>query len=608
VTATSGGARTNAVATGVRALRQSVRLLRAESPGLLAMTLVLGFAVSLLASGVFLVVRWVLDGLGTGSVPWGALTVLAGLALVQMVSDVVATGSQALLRQISSLSITERLMAQLARLPFGEFESSSLQGARALLIRDGSRRPAAIVDGFLGLVGSILGVVVTSAAIAILVGPLPVVAALLSIPALVVEFRYAARLVDLQTGNTTELLRMQYLSQLAIDPRWQRELRVFGSDIVAAEYKRLREDYNGQLRRLVLRFQARRAVAGVFSVALTAGVIFVVVVALRDERDVASAGAALLGLFLLSQQLSTFAMSLGAFFESAGFVQLLTGAFDDEGSRPNAGPPPPAAADRSSERPRDDGTAPCVELAGVTFAYDGVAALENVSFVLRPGLSAIVGANGAGKSTLVKLLVGLYEPTAGSVRYRGLDRSNVVALFQDSAHIRLSVRQVVTMSDVPTGPDDDDRLWAALADVGLDGTIRRRLGGLDTVVGAGFGGQADLSGGEWQRLALARIVFHAEARLLVFDEPSASLDQRGEEILHGLFDGARRSGRIVVAVTHRIDTILRADEVVELHRGRVAHAGALAGWLTTKAVAERANDDAVQPLPGAPARQLHRLT
>lgn len=141
-------------------------------------------------------------------------------------------------------------------------------------------------------------------------------------------------------------------------------------------------------------------------------------------------------------------------------------------------------------------------------------------------------------------------------------------LFQDSSHLRLTVRQNVTLR--PTG-GDDDRVRAALAAAGLHAVIDALPAGLGTVVGAGFGGATDLSGGQWQRLALARL-YYADAPVLICDEPSAGLDLRGEaELVARLRDLAR--DRFVFVVSHRSETIRACDQALVLDLGDVAWQG-----------------------------------
>jgi ABC-type multidrug transport system fused ATPase/permease subunit len=197
--------------------------------------------------------------------------------------------------------------------------------------------------------------------------------------------------------------------------------------------------------------------------------------------------------------------------------------------------------------------------------------------VFKPGLTAVVGTNGAGKSTLIKLLSGLLAPTSGQLTalLSGGEEKNLAAcsraiLFQEPAHFPFSIRHNVTMR-FERQSEEETGIWEALRQAGLDTVVQALPDGLDTVVGAGFGGVADLSGGQWQRLALARLLYH-DAPLLMLDEPSASLDPVGERQIFELLARLSRE-KIILFATHRYDTIRQADTIAVLVDGRLAEIG-----------------------------------
>lgn len=203
--------------------------------------------------------------------------------------------------------------------------------------------------------------------------------------------------------------------------------------------------------------------------------------------------------------------------------------------------------------------------------------MSDISCEFKPGLTAIVGVNGAGKSTLVKLAVGLISPTEGAIHavdHTGMENPlNTclkAVLFQDPGHFPFSIRHNVTMR-FERLPAEEEAVARALRQAGLWDMVETLPEGLDTIVGAGFGGVTDLSGGQWQRLALARLLYH-DAPLIVLDEPSASLDPIGERQIFALLSSLAHE-KVILFTTHRYDTIRQAKTIVVLADGKIAEVG-----------------------------------
>jgi ABC-type multidrug transport system fused ATPase/permease subunit len=225
---------------------------------------------------------------------------------------------------------------------------------------------------------------------------------------------------------------------------------------------------------------------------------------------------------------------------------------------------------------------PGVEFDDVTFTYPGAStpALEGVSLAVRPGeLLALVGDNGAGKSTLIKLLLRLFDPDSGRVLIGGVDlaaceptavRSRIAVVFQDFARYQFTLRETVRLGD-PERVGDDEQVWDALRRAGLDGFVASLPAGFDTQLGPLFPGGRDLSGGQWQRLALARL-FYRNADVLVLDEPTASLDADSEAVTFGRLKSELNS-RIGVVSSHSFSTVRTADRVGVLHEGKLVELG-----------------------------------
>jgi ABC-type multidrug transport system fused ATPase/permease subunit len=212
----------------------------------------------------------------------------------------------------------------------------------------------------------------------------------------------------------------------------------------------------------------------------------------------------------------------------------------------------------------------------VTFAYPGSArpVLEGFDLTLQAGTSlAIVGQNGAGKTTLAKLLCRLYDPQAGAIEVDGIDlrdlevdawRSRLAAVFQDFIRFELPLRDNVAPDGAP-----DDVVLAALAEAGASDLAK-----LDTILARGYEGGTELSGGQWQRIALARALCAVRqgASLVLLDEPTAQLDVRGEaEIFDRILTATRRVTTILIS--HRFSTVRHADRICVLEHGRVIELG-----------------------------------
>ncbi|CAN5498088.1 ABC transporter ATP-binding protein [soil metagenome] len=247
-------------------------------------------------------------------------------------------------------------------------------------------------------------------------------------------------------------------------------------------------------------------------------------------------------------------------------------------------------------RPRSPDPAPVPErlihgiaLHGVAFSYPGTDAevLADVDLVIPAGTTvAVVGDNGAGKSTLVKLLCRFYEPTRGVITVDGTDlrridvdgwRAQTSAGFQDFARLELAARQAVGVGDLPL-IDDEIAVTAALDRAASFDVVAALPEGLGTQLGSSFDAGIELSGGQWQKLAVARAMMRPGPLLLVLDEPTAALDADTEHALFARYAAAAtraaaRNGAVTVLVSHRFSTVRMAALIVVVDGGRIAEAG-----------------------------------
>jgi ATP-binding cassette subfamily B protein len=223
-----------------------------------------------------------------------------------------------------------------------------------------------------------------------------------------------------------------------------------------------------------------------------------------------------------------------------------------------------------------------IKFENVTFAYPGAdkPALTDLTFTVRAGETlAVVGRNGAGKTTLFKLIVRLYDPNEGRILIDGVDikdldpvelREQVGAMFQDYVTYQATASENIGLGDVPD-IGDREAIEKASKQAGADELISNLPAGYDTALGKWFDAGVNLSGGEWQKVALAR-AFMRDAKILLLDEPTSALDAQAEydlfERLHSL-----TQGRTAVYISHRFSTVRRADRIVFLEHGRLVEEG-----------------------------------
>jgi len=233
-------------------------------------------------------------------------------------------------------------------------------------------------------------------------------------------------------------------------------------------------------------------------------------------------------------------------------------------------------------RPMPDPLRGEIEFQNVSFSYRGsdFYAVRNVSFRIAPGETiAIVGRNGAGKTTLIKLLCRLYDPTEGRILLDGIDireldldelRGAIGGMFQDYVTYQATASENVGLGDL-ADIENRPHIEAAARKGGAHELIANLPDGYDTPLGKWFDHGANLSGGEWQKVALSR-AFMRDARVLVLDEPTSALDAQAE---YELFERLRNltEGRTAVYISHRFSTVRRADRILFLERGQLVEEG-----------------------------------
>jgi len=222
------------------------------------------------------------------------------------------------------------------------------------------------------------------------------------------------------------------------------------------------------------------------------------------------------------------------------------------------------------------------EFQNVSFAYPGTSrpVLDRFNFTLRPGERvALIGENGQGKTTLVKLITRLYDPTEGRILLDGVDlreynladlHAEIGVIFQDFMRYEMTARENIAMGRVELEYATEEIDYAAEKSLASE-VVRKLPGGYDQMLGRRFEGGVDLSGGEWQKFALAR-AYLRDAQLLILDEPTASLDARSELEVFERF-AELTCGKMALLISHRFSTVRMADRIVVLEGGRLVEEG-----------------------------------
>jgi ABC-type multidrug transport system fused ATPase/permease subunit len=562
-------------------LRETLHLLYRSSPRAFVISAIASLPEPLFFPAFLLVLHYMLQAI-TGPAGQAELTpaaVAAGIGLVlllliQRLGIIVRDGSSTILRQEAWVTISKRIMDKLPAIPFSLFEDNTFQARYGLVIREAAQRSITLVDTLFSTGPILLGLLGLAVALFAIAPLMVLVLLIIAIPAARIERRFSQAMYDLQEHTAPAQLRMDALTNMQVDAPWQRDVRVYRSNLLGREHAHLADTYLTELKRLTGRFLGLRGAAALVQV-VGLGLALAAAFVLIGRGQLSLAGLAVLvpGIALLSGMIGAFISHLRTLLESLRYAQTLFEFLTVErfGTEPVAAPAPVVAQQRLAS----------IRLVGVSYTYpeNQQRALADISCTLTPGMTAIVGTNGVGKSTLVKLVAGLVTPTTGIVQGLGPGGEEVAlascikaVLFQDPGHFPFSIRHNVTMR-FDRDPGEDEGIAKALRQAGLWEVVELLPDGLDTIVGAGFGGATDLSGGQWQRLALARLLYH-DAPLIILDEPSASLDPVGERQIFALLSTlAREHQKIVLFTTHRYDTIRRADTIVVLVDGQIAEVG-----------------------------------
>jgi ATP-binding cassette subfamily B protein len=489
------------------------------------------------------------------------------------------------------IDVNVAILEKALQLDLRHFEDAEFYDKLTRARREASSRPLSLIQGNFQLLRNALTLAGYVALLVRFSGWMVAALLVATVPAFVAEARFSGAAFRLRNWRSPDARRLNYLEYVMANDEHAKEVKLFGlGPLLLGRYKRLAEQFYVEDKALATRRTVWAYLLSLLSTFVFYGCYALIVVA--TARGGLSLGDMTLYLAAFRQGQQSFQSILtavGGMYEDSLYMSNLFEFLGIPVARE-----PGAAAGEAASRPLaptspEDG----IRFEGVGFRYPDAEgwALRGIDLVLPKGQSlALVGENGAGKTTFIKLLAGLYRPTEGRVLLDGKDlrdwneaalRGRIGVIFQDFNQYQLLLRENVGFGSVEH-LDDEVRTQRAVERGGARELVSGLTDGLDTQLGRWFKSGAELSGGQWQKVALARAFMREEADILILDEPTAALDAEAE---HAVFERFRQltAGRTAILISHRFPTVRMADRILVLEHGRIIEDGTHAGLLAAGA-------------------------
>ncbi len=511
---------------------------------------------------------------------------LAGLVVLELL---ITVGGEALARlsallesllgDLFSNQLSVRLMEHASALDLAQFEDPATYDHLERARRSTVRR-IGLLSMLLRTLQDLITLATLTAALVLYVPWLLLLLAVAVIPAFVGETRFASLEYSLLYQWTPERRLLDYLRYVGASDETAKETKLFGlSRFLVGRYARLADDFYEANRKLAVKrslVSTSLALVGALGLYIAYGIIiYLTVIGYRSPAGVFTIGVLtfLAGSFRQSQGLiQGVLLSISQTYEQSLYLRDLFTFFELKPRIATGAQAQPVA------RPIGSGFV----FEGVGFRYPGSDnwALRHVDLEFRPGQRiALVGENGAGKTTLVKLLARLYDPDEGRILLDGVDlreydleslHRNIGVIFQDFVRYEFILRENIAVSEIAAS-EDSVRIEEAARRSLADAVARRLAGGYEQQIGRRFEGGVELSGGEWQKVALAR-AYLRDAQVLILDEPTAALDARAEFEVFERF-AELTHGKMAVIISHRFSTVRMAEHIVVLTQGQIVEQG-----------------------------------
>ena len=561
------------------------RLVWMATPGSLVISVVLTLTSSLLPAAQIYISKLIVDQVVLLVEASTSLSVMVetllplvaggfGLLVLQAVLQQLDTYTTQVMTDRFLLFANTQMLEQATLLDLAHYESSEFHDILNRAQQSGSNYPMRVLRITLRLLGQVtrlFGLL----ALLLRFNPLVFVLLLLSaLPTFWAGIRFSERRFWMTRRQTPSRRLADYFGKVLTEPKFVKEVRLFNlGGYLVDQYHKIRAEFNDESKRLARRQGAAQvSIEMVAAIAFYAAYALVLYEALLERVTIGDltlyagtfqqAQAATQGILTSIATLYEFNLYVSQYFEFLDLTPQVTSP-----RKPKAFPIPLREG---------------LVLKDVYFTYPGSdkPTLKNINLTVGADeCIALVGLNGSGKTTLLKLLTRLYDIDRGLItlddiplsafRLRDL-RRNIGVLFQDFARYALSAQDNVGFGDLPNR-DDTEQVFQAVEDAGASPVIDSLDEGYDTVLGKMFEGGVDLSGGQWQKIGLAR-AFMSQAQVLILDEPTAAVDAIAE---HDLFERFRQltQGKMTFLVSHRFSTVRMADRIVVLENGEIIENG-----------------------------------
>ncbi len=502
------------------------------------------------------------------------LAIQVGIGAAASVLAAIQTTNRELLADALQNRISLRILQKAAALELSQFEDSKTYDALQNAYREVGSRPLGVFTQAVSLVQALITLGTVSALMAQLGASVVPLVLLATLPSVWVTSRFGTEGYRMLRRQVTEARLQNYLGYLLTNDGAVKEVRLFGFEsYLMSRWLGYYQTFRAQLVSLVTRRSAWGLVAALTSALLVGSATLIVLRrAARGLVTVGDFGLFIQGIAQLQAQFATLLSGFAGIYQNLLYMRNLFEFLELPTRDLNAGEVWQGEITR-------------IEFKNVSFRYPLTErdVLQDVSFTVERGQAlALVGENGAGKTTLIKLLTRLYEPTSGTVLLNGLDarrfsprsvQNEMSIIFQDFGQYQMTVSENVALGQSEALEDlhGSGEIITASERAGADGFIGRLPQGYGSMLGRWFAGGQQLSGGQWQRLALARLYYRGGS-VLVFDEPTSALDANAEfEVIEALRQQARE--RITVIISHRFSTVRLADQIIVLEGGTIREQG-----------------------------------